>query len=54
MILPFWHGITVDYVRSHSPMLAGLVAAQSSEGLTKVVQDLRTAMGLVDLTNSER
>jgi TIR domain len=48
VILPVWHGITVDEVRSHSPMLAGLVAAQSSEELTKVVQNLREAMGLAD------
>lgn len=46
VILPVWHNLTVDEVRSYSPMLSGLVATKSSEGLSTVVRKLRDAMGL--------
>lgn len=46
VILPVWHKISLDDVRRNSPMLAGVVAAKSSDGLDTVVRQLRDAMGL--------
>jgi hypothetical protein len=46
VILPVWYKITRDEVAKYSPMLAGLVAANSSAGLDQIVQQLRDAMGL--------
>jgi hypothetical protein len=46
VILPVWHDITYEEVRGYSPILAGRVAAKSSEGLDGVVRKLREAMGL--------
>ena len=46
VILPVWHKITFEEVRGYSPILAGRVAAKSSEGLDTVVKKLREAMGL--------
>jgi hypothetical protein len=46
VILPVWHNITADEVRNYSPMLSGLFAAKSTEGLETVVRKLREAMGL--------
>jgi hypothetical protein len=46
VILPVWHGISVDEIRAKSPMLAGLVAARSEEGMDVVLAKLREAMGL--------
>jgi len=46
VILPVWHGVSFDDVSQESPMLAGLVAARSEEGLDVVVHKLRQAMGL--------
>lgn len=46
VILPVWHKISIEEIRGKSPMLAGLVAAKSDEGLEAVVRKLREAMGL--------
>jgi hypothetical protein len=46
VILPVWHNISVDDVRRNSPMLAGRLAAKSSDGIEVVVRQLREAMGL--------
>jgi hypothetical protein len=46
VILPVWHNISAEEVRRASPMLAGRVAAKSSDGLGVVVRQLREAMGL--------
>lgn len=46
VILPVWHNIDFEGVRAHSPMLAGRLAAKSSDGIEKVVSDLRAAMTL--------
>lgn len=40
VILPLWLDITVEEVRSHSPLLAARLAARSSDGMDKVVSDL--------------
>jgi hypothetical protein len=44
VILPVWHNIDLEGVRARSPMLAGRLAARSSDGMEKVVSDLRKAM----------
>ena len=46
VILPVWHNLTAKEVQSYSPMLSGLIAAQSGEGMEQVVRKLREAMGL--------
>jgi hypothetical protein len=46
VILPIWYNIDFEGVKAKSPMLAGRYAAKSSDGLEKVVRDLRAAMGL--------
>jgi hypothetical protein len=45
-VLPIWHSIGADEVRGYSPMLAGVVATKSSDGVDSVVRKLREAMGL--------
>jgi|SRR5215469_14881799 len=45
VILPVWHKITREEVAERSPTLAGRFAAQSKDGLEKVVRQLREAMG---------
>jgi hypothetical protein len=46
VILPIWHEVDRDWVRRFSPILAGRLAGKSSDGLEKLVGDLRAAMGL--------
>ena len=46
VILPVWHKISFEEVRQYSPMLSGLVAAKSDQGVHSVVRTLREAMGL--------
>jgi len=46
VILPIWHNIDFEGVSACSPILAGRYAAKSSDGIAKVVRDLRAAMGL--------
>ena len=48
VILPVWLDLTVDQLRSYSPMLADRVAALASNGLPCVVADLVRAIGKVD------
>lgn len=45
VILPVWHGITMEDIRRYSPMLADRVAAQSSKGVEHVVEELMQAIG---------
>jgi hypothetical protein len=44
VILPVWHNITADEVRTYSPLMAGKLAATG--GIRNVVTQLRQAMGL--------
>jgi len=44
VILPVWHNISFEGVRAYSPMLAGRLAAKSSDGMEKVVEDLMVAI----------
>jgi hypothetical protein len=46
VILPVWHNIDFEGVKERSPMLSGRLAAKSSDGIEKVIIDLRAAMGL--------
>jgi len=46
VILPVWHKISFEEVRHYSPILSGLVAAKSDQGIETVVRTLREAMGL--------
>jgi len=46
VILPVWHNISFEDVCRNSPMLAGRLAARSSDGLPEVIRQLREAMGL--------
>ena len=46
VILPVWHEIGREEVTERSPLLAGRLAARSSDGVDTVVQQLRKAMGL--------
>ncbi len=46
VVLPVWHKVTLEEVKAKSPMLSGLVSADSSKGLDVVVRQLREAMGL--------
>jgi hypothetical protein len=43
-ILPVWHGVTKQDVANHSPTLADVIAARTSEGLEHVVQALDAAV----------
>jgi hypothetical protein len=44
IILPVWLNVTKDEVTNYSPMLAGRKAALASNGLERVVQDLKMAI----------
>jgi hypothetical protein len=46
VILPIWHNIDIAGVQANSPMLAGRLAAQSSDPMERVVGQIRAAMGL--------
>jgi hypothetical protein len=46
VILPVWHNIGFEGVQARSPILAGRLAAKSSDGMKQVVGELRAAMGL--------
>jgi hypothetical protein len=43
-ILPLWHEITRGDVAKYSPLLAGLMASQSSFGLQQNVADIMRAI----------
>ena len=40
VILPVWHGVTREDVISYSPILADKLAANSKDGLEKVIEDI--------------
>ncbi len=40
VILPVWHGVTIDDVRTFSPMLSGIVAVRTEDGLGEVVRSI--------------
>lgn len=44
VILPVWHGVNVEQVRHHSPLLADRLAVSSANGLEHVVSQLMQAI----------
>jgi len=44
MILPVWKDVSVDDVKRFSPILAGRLGANASEGVEKVLNELRRAI----------
>lgn len=44
VILPIWHQVDADFVRSYSPILANRIATLSSKGLDQVVKDILKAI----------
>ena len=44
VILPVWHNISADEIRSKSPTLADRLATRSSNGLDRVVKDITAAI----------
>ena len=44
VILPVWHNISAEEIRSFSPILAGRLATRSSHGLDRVVNDIAAAI----------
>ena len=52
VILPVWHNITAEQPRARSPMLADRVAALSSDGIDRVVDDLARAIGAETTTTA--
>ena len=47
ILLPVWHDVTLEQVRSFSPMLAGRMAISSSAGIPAVADALSKAMRLL-------
>jgi hypothetical protein len=45
MILPVWKDIDVEGVRASSPILAGRLAALAADGIDRVVDEIRKAVG---------
>jgi len=44
VILPVWHSMTFEEVRSHSPILADRLAASSAEGFAVIVEKILKAI----------
>ena len=44
VILPVWHNLDAEEVRTYSPVLADRVATPSSKGLNRVIEDLMQAI----------
>lgn len=49
IVLPVWHGVSEESVRSHFPTLSGLLALDSAEGLPRLVERLLAAIRREDL-----
>lgn len=54
VILPIWHEIGASEVQKHSPLLAGLLAARSQDGLASVVGQILTVCSEPEKPGSER
>ena len=46
MILPIWKDITEDEVKAYSPILASRLAVSTTAGLTRVLEEIRIAVGV--------
>lgn len=53
VILPVWHEISKEEVRAERPSLAGILAAQTADGINKVVDDLLKAMQIEPKTSKQ-
>lgn len=40
VILPIWHGIDINYIKTHSPILADRLAINSSKGVQAIVDEV--------------
>ncbi len=48
VILPIWKGVSEDEVRGFSPILAGYLGISTDQGMARVVNEIKRAVGLVD------
>ena len=48
VILPIWKDIDEGTVRAYSPMLAGRLAVRASEGIERVVESIKRAVGITE------
>jgi hypothetical protein len=55
VILPIWHDVDKDYVKSYSPILADKLAVSTNEGLDKVVSEvLKVVQGTSEDFDAEK
>jgi len=54
VILPIWKGVSEDEVRGFSPILAGYLGISTDQGMARVVNEIKRAVGLVDRDRSLR
>lgn len=52
IILPIWHGVTEEEVRSYSPTLADRVAVSTMSGLTNVIEEINRVTEFISSTIS--
>jgi hypothetical protein len=48
VILPIWKNVSEADVKTFSPILASRLGADAADGIPKIVEDIRRAVGLVD------
>ena len=53
VILPVWHNISAERIRTYSPTLADRLATRSSDGLHRVVNDLADAIAATAPTGAQ-
>lgn len=46
VILPIWKDISEAEIKTHSPILAGMVAVEASRGVAEVVAEVKLAVGI--------
>lgn len=52
VILPVWKDVTVEDVRTFSPILAGRLAVSTDRGIEHVVHEIKKAVGIADRVKS--
>ena len=45
-ILPIWHKVTIEEIREYSPMIADIVALDSNQGLSIIVEKIASVLGI--------
>ena len=48
VILPIWHGVLENEVKGYSPILASRLAVSSADGLDKIIDEIKRAVGLTE------